>query len=112
MALASDTSVSAAPWRVIVTRPGREAQAWADALLARGVSCDTLPLIEIAALPNPKDLVQGVAGRPSAHGADVCQCQCGAFFHGGPTNKPADAQRPRLVDWPRHPRRFAGGWLA
>ena len=36
--------------RVIVTRPAREAQAWADALQARGVPCDVLPLIEIAAL--------------------------------------------------------------
>lgn len=53
MALASDTSVSAAPWRVIVTRPGREAGAWADALQARGVPCETLPLIEIASLPEP-----------------------------------------------------------
>ena len=52
MALASATSVSAAPWRVIVTRPRREALAWADALQARGVPCETLPLIEIASLPD------------------------------------------------------------
>ena len=37
--------------RVIVTRPEREAQAWAAALQARGVACETLPLIDIAALP-------------------------------------------------------------
>lgn len=58
MALASATSASAAPWRVIVTRPGREALAWADALQARGVPCETLPLIEIAALPEPLALTQ------------------------------------------------------
>jgi len=38
--------------RVVVTRPDREARAWADALQSRGVPCDTLPLIEIAALPD------------------------------------------------------------
>jgi uroporphyrinogen-III synthase len=58
LALASATSASAAPWRVIVTRPGREALAWADALQARGVPCETLPLIEIAALPEPLALAQ------------------------------------------------------
>lgn len=58
MALASATFAFAAPWRVIVTRPGREALAWADALQARGVPCETLPLIEIAALPEPLALAQ------------------------------------------------------
>jgi uroporphyrinogen-III synthase len=44
--------------RVIVTRPEREARVWADALKARGVPCETLPLIEIAALPEPSALAQ------------------------------------------------------
>ncbi len=56
MALASATSASATPWRVIVTRPAREAQTWADALQARGVLCEIFPLIEIAALPEPSAL--------------------------------------------------------
>jgi uroporphyrinogen-III synthase len=43
---------------VIVTRPEREARAWAEALQARGVVCEILPLIEIAALPEPSVLVQ------------------------------------------------------
>lgn len=42
--------------RVVVTRPEREARAWADALHACGVPCDTLPLIEIAALPDASGL--------------------------------------------------------
>lgn len=45
-----------APSSVIVTRPEREAKAWADALLAQGVRCETLPLIDIAALPEPSVL--------------------------------------------------------
>lgn len=61
MALASSlpsaASGEAVFGRVIVTRPAREAQAWADALQSRGVPCDTLPLIEIAALPDPSVLV-------------------------------------------------------
>jgi uroporphyrinogen-III synthase len=51
MALAASASSS-----VIVTRPEREAKAWADDLQARGVRCETLPLIEIAALPEPSVL--------------------------------------------------------
>jgi uroporphyrinogen-III synthase len=51
-------SPSLSPLRVIVTRPEREARAWADALQARGVACETLPLIEIAALPEPGALAQ------------------------------------------------------
>lgn len=58
MALASSSLCASAPVRVIVTRPQREAQAWADALQARGVHCVTLPLIEIAALPESSALVQ------------------------------------------------------
>lgn len=60
MALASSSAQSSvqadAPWRVIVTRPEREAQAWANALQARGVPCDTLPLIDIAGLQDPSPL--------------------------------------------------------
>ena len=52
----SAASGSAVFRRVIVTRPAHEAQAWADALQSRGVPCDTLPLIEIAALPDPSVL--------------------------------------------------------
>ncbi len=56
MAQAPAISAAAVPCRVIVTRPQREAQAWADGLLARGVPCEVLPLIEIAALPEPSEL--------------------------------------------------------
>lgn len=51
-------SSGAVPGRVIVTRPEREATAWADALQARGVPCEILPLIDITALPDPSVLVQ------------------------------------------------------
>ena len=44
------------PGRVMVTRPEREARAWADGLRARGVPCETFPLIEIVALPDPSAL--------------------------------------------------------
>jgi uroporphyrinogen-III synthase len=44
------------PSRVIVTRPEREAEAWAQALRARGVHAEALPLIEIAALPEASGL--------------------------------------------------------
>ena len=100
MALASDTSVSAAPWRVIVTRPGREAQAWADALQLRGVPCDTLPLIEIAALPDPKDLEQ--AWRDAARHLALMFVSANAvrfFMAARPTNQPM----PRCRAWSTGP---------
>ena len=56
MALAPSSRRADAAWRVIVTRPEREAQAWADALQARGVACETLPLIEITGLQDPTPL--------------------------------------------------------
>ena len=51
-------SSGAVPGRVIVTRPEREATAWADALQAQGVPCDILPLIDITPLPDPSALAQ------------------------------------------------------
>lgn len=53
MALRMSTTVVVSPKRVIVTRPEREAHVWASALQARGVPCETLPLIEITALTEP-----------------------------------------------------------
>jgi uroporphyrinogen-III synthase len=94
MALASDTAVSAVPWRVIVTRPGREAQAWADALMARGVPCETLPLIEIAALPDPKDLEQ--AWRDVSRHVALMFVSANAvrfFMAARPTNQPMPSCR-------------------
>ena len=55
MALAPLTDSADTP-RVIVTRPEREAQAWADALQALGVPCEPLPLMEIAGLQDPSPL--------------------------------------------------------
>jgi uroporphyrinogen-III synthase len=55
MALAPSTALAEAP-RVIVTRPEREAQAWAQALQALGVPSESLPLIEIAGLQDPSPL--------------------------------------------------------
>jgi uroporphyrinogen-III synthase len=58
MALAPSISCAAESRRVIVTRPDREARAWADALQARGLPCEIFPLIEITALPQPSALSQ------------------------------------------------------
>ena len=46
------------PPRVIVTRPEREAMAWAQGLRALGVHSEPFPLIEIAALPDVAQLAQ------------------------------------------------------
>jgi len=64
--MAPGASLSGVPVsrRVMVTRPEREARAWADGLQARGVACETFPLIEIVALPDPSALAQAWATVP------------------------------------------------
>lgn len=49
---------------VIVTRPEREAESWATALLACGVRTDILPLIQIAPLPDASALRAAWANVP------------------------------------------------
>lgn len=111
MALASDTSVSAAPWRVIVTRPGREAQAWADALLARGVPCDALPLIEIAALPDPKDLEQAWRDVPRHMALMFVSANAVRFFMAArPTNQPMPSCRAWSTGPGTRAALLAAGW--
>ena len=63
MAQAPLTATAEAP-RVIVTRPEREAQAWAQALQALGVPCESLPLIEIAGLQDPSPLTSAWQALP------------------------------------------------
>jgi uroporphyrinogen-III synthase len=47
---------------VIVTRPAHDADRWVQALQARGLRAEALPLIEIAALPASQDLQQAWQG--------------------------------------------------
>jgi uroporphyrinogen-III synthase len=113
MALVSATSssVSAAPWRVIVTRPGREALAWADALLARGVKCETLPLIEIAALPDPKALEQAWRDVPRHLAVMFVSANAVRFFMAA---RPANQPMPSCRAWSTGPGTraalLAAGW--
>jgi uroporphyrinogen-III synthase len=111
MALASDTSVSAAPSRVIVTRPGREAQAWADALLARGVRCETLPLIEIAALPESGALASAWQALPEHLAVMFVSANAVRFFMAA---RPAGLPMPSCRAWSTGPGTraalLAAGW--
>jgi uroporphyrinogen-III synthase len=111
MALASATSVSAAPWRVIVTRPGREAHAWAEALQARGVPCETLPLIEIAALPEPLSLAQAWQAVPGHLALMFVSANAVRFFMAA---RPAGLPMPSCRAWSTGPGTraalLAAGW--
>ena len=111
MALASDTSVSAAPWRVIVTRPGREAGAWADALQARGVPCETLPLIEIAAMPEPSALTPAWQAVPGHLAVMFVSANAVRFFMAA---RPANQPMPSCRAWSTGPGTraalLAAGW--
>jgi uroporphyrinogen-III synthase len=111
MALASATSVGAAPWRVIVTRPGREAQAWALALQMRGVPCETLPLIEIAALPEPLVLAQAWQAVPEHLAVMFVSANAVRFFMAA---RPARLPMPSCRAWSTGPGTraalLAAGW--
>jgi uroporphyrinogen-III synthase len=111
MALASDSSVGAAPWRVIVTRPGREAGAWADALQARGVPCETLPLIEIAALPEPSALALAWQAVPGHLAVMFVSANAVRFFMAA---RPAGLSMPNCRVWSTGPGTraalLAAGW--
>jgi uroporphyrinogen-III synthase len=113
MALASSVSLAAAPWRVIVTRPGHEAQAWADALQARGVRCETLPLIEIVALPEPMALAQVWQGLASHLAVMFVSANAVRFFMGA---RPAELPMPSCRAWSTGPGTraalLAAGWPA
>ena len=113
MALASATSITAPPWRVIVTRPGREAQAWADALQARGVPCETLPLIEIAALPEPLALAQAWQAVPSHLALMFVSANAVRFFMAA---RPVGLPMPSCRAWSTGPGTraalLAAGWPA
>jgi uroporphyrinogen-III synthase len=86
--------------QVIVTRPQREGQAWADALQARGLNCETLPLIEIAALPESSALAQAWAGL-SHHGAVMfVSANAVRFFMAA---RPAGQVMPRCRAWATGP---------
>lgn len=82
-------SSAPASWRVIVTRPDREAQAWADALQSLGVPCETLPLIEIAALPGPSALAQAWQAVPGHLAVMFVSANAVRFFMAArPANMP------------------------
>lgn len=111
MALASATSAAAAPCRVIVTRPAREAQTWADALQARGVPCETFPLIEIAALPEPSALESAWQAVPGHLAVMFVSANAVRFFMAA---RPAGLPMPNCRAWSTGPGTraalLAAGW--
>lgn len=111
MALASSPTFATESRLVVVTRPEREARAWAEALQSRGVLCDTLPLIEIAALPDASPLVlhwQTV----STHLAVMFVSANAVRFSWRPDLRGGLGQLPSVVHRPRYACRFAGSGLA
>ena len=111
MALASSGSLAPAPWRVIVTRPVLEARSWADALQARGVVCDILPLIEITTLPEPAALVQAWQAVPDHLALMFVSANAVRFFMAA---RPAGLPLPSCRAWSTGPGTraalLAAGW--
>ena len=67
------------PHRVLVTRPAQEAQRWTEALRARGLQAQALPLIEIVPAPDPLALRQ--TGQTLAEQAAVMFVSANAVRH-------------------------------
>lgn len=113
MALAPVPSAVNASGRVIVTRPEREAQDWADALQARGVPCETLPLIDIAALPEPMALAQAWQGVPGHWAVMFVSANAVRFFMAA---RPEGMPIPNCRAWSTGPGTqaalLAAGWPA
>ncbi len=112
MALASST-FAATSLRVIVTRPEREARAWADALQAQGVACETLPLIEIAAWPESSALVAAWHALPQHLAVMFVSANAVRFFMAA---QPAGMPIPGVRAWATGPGTqaalLAAGWPA
>ncbi len=100
MALAPAFSAVMAPGRVIITRPERDAQDWADALQARGVPCESLPLIEIAALPEPLALAQAWQAVPEHLAVMFVSANAVRFFMAA---RPECAPMPHCSAWSTGP---------
>jgi uroporphyrinogen-III synthase len=96
---------------VIVTRPELEARAWADALQARGVVCDILPLIEITTLPEPAALVQAWQAVPDHLALMFVSANAVRFFMAA---RPAGLPLPSCRAWSTGPGTraalLAAGW--
>lgn len=113
MAQVNSISFAAAVGRVIVTRPEPESHAWAEALQLRGVHCETLPLIEIAALPDSKDLAQTWRDVPRHLALMFVSANAVRFFMAA---RPANQPMPLCRAWSTGPGTraalLATGWPA
>lgn len=101
----------AASCRVMVTRPVREAQAWADGLQARGVPCEAFPLIEIDALPDPSALLAAWRELPRQLAVMFVSANAVRFFMSA---RPAAGAVPNCRAWSTGPGTraalLAAGW--
>jgi len=90
------------PPRVLVTRPAHEAQRWTEALCARGLSAQSLPLIDIAPAPDRAALAQAWQGllEPGAAVAAVMFVSANAVRH-FMAARPAFATQTPPAAWPQ-----------
>ncbi|OYU13205.1 MAG: hydroxymethylbilane hydrolyase [Comamonadaceae bacterium PBBC1] len=99
--------------RVMVTRPEREARVWAAALQSKGIDCETLPLIQIAALPEASVLASVWAGVPSHLALMFVSANAVRFFMAA---RPAAQPMPTCRAWSTGPGTdsalLAAGWPA
>ncbi len=99
--------------RVMVTRPEREAKVWADALQARGIDCDIMPLIQIAALSETSVLASVWAGVPSHLALMFVSANAVRFFMAA---RPSGQPMPTCRAWSTGPGTesalLAAGWPA
>lgn len=99
--------------RVIVTRPEKEAQAWAQALQSLGVQTEILPLMDIVALPDVRPLVGAWQSIPGHLAVMFVSANAVRFFM---ASRPAGAPIHPCRAWSTGPGTcaalLAGGWPA
>ena len=99
--------------RVMVTRPEREAKVWANALQAKGIDCDILPLIQIAALTDTSVLASVWAGVPKHLALMFVSANAVRFFMAGrPSGQPMPACRAWSTGPGTESALLAAGWPA
>ena len=90
------TTPSPSPPCVLVTRPERDALAWAQALQAQGVAAQAFPLLEIVALSDSEALASAWQQLPEHAAVMFVSANAVRFFMAA---RPANAPAPRAQAW-------------
>lgn len=90
------TTTAPASWRVLVTRPQRDAQPWAQALQSQGIDAQAFALIDIQAWPDPSALASAWHCLPAHSAVMFVSANAVRCFMAA---RPADVPTPTVQAW-------------